>query len=115
MRNNFIIFFFTLICFSCQSNADKSSTSIAGDICDCFRPLVEMNEKVQALLKDGRGGEAEKLLPEIDQLQKNGQQCSASLVKKYGAETKLDTDMINTIMKVECPAIQEIVGPALFQ
>ena len=114
MRNNFIILLLTLVFISCQSAGDKTSSSIASDICTCFRPLVEMNEKVQTLIKSGKGNEAEKLLDEIGMLQQKGLECSSSLMEKFGADTQVDTKEISSVMSTTCPKIHREIGPALF-
>lgn len=107
------LFLSLAICFSCQSASD-TSVSVANDICSCFKPLVQVNTQIQTMLKNGQGNKAEDLLPKIDELQAEGRTCAANLVKKYGADTQLDTDKISQSMKESCPKIFKIVEQDLF-
>ncbi len=105
---------FLLLCFSCQGEQDKTSMNVGDDICTCFKPLVDVNDEIQTMIKNGDNSQAENLISKVEQLNTEGQSCAANMVKKYGADTQLDTDKISAHMKEKCPKILKIVGEALF-
>ena len=113
MRYTLLFSVLFLICMSCQSG-DTKATDMATDICTCFKPLVDISDEVQTLLKSNKGAEAELLLPNIAALQEEGQKCAASLVDKYGADTAIDADQVKASMQKMCPKILDAVGDGLF-
>ena len=113
MRHTFLFSVIFLMCISCQSN-DPQATNMATDVCTCFKPLVDISDEVQSLLKSNQGAQAELLLPDIDALQKEGQKCAASLVDKYGADTAIDEDQVKVNMQKMCPKILDAIGDSLF-
>ncbi len=107
MFNKFFIALFLLVCFSCQDS--DNTNAVADDVCRCFTPLVELNDKIQSHLKKNQGAAAERLLPQVKTEEENGKKCFGSLLEKYGAETELNSDKLSQNIKNKCPKIHSIL------
>lgn len=115
MTYRFLFIAFILVCFSCQSDQEKQSSNIADGICKCYEPLMEINDKTQALLKSGKGKQAEKLIPEMTALNAKAKECILKLTKDARKDGSLDAVQLEEAIDDSCPKVWPSVKEALFE
>lgn len=115
MTYRFLFFIFLLISFSCQSGPDKESISTADGICKCYQPLLEINEEVQNLLKNGKGNEAEKLIPQMASRHAASKECTLALTKNAREDAGLDQTKMEEALDESCPKVWASVKELLFE
>lgn len=72
LKNSFA---FLLLCFFLSSCTDDYSSS-AKSICECAKPLLELNAQIQSLAANGKQEEMQALFPKAGELQKEMIDCS---------------------------------------
>jgi hypothetical protein len=115
MTYRFLLFSFLLLFFSCQSDQDKASGTIADGICKCYQPLMEINDKVQGLLKSGKGNQAEGLISEMTSVNNQAKECTLKLTKDARKDKDLDALKLEESIDESCPKIWASVKELLFE
>jgi len=104
LKNPFV---FLLLCLSLTS-CDNDYSSSAKSICDCAKPLLDLNDQMQNLAKDNKQEEMQALFPKAGELQKQMIDCSKkaldgdvdkeALKKALNGNCKLPEQLITTLM-----------------
>ncbi len=116
MMYRFLIIVFTLVCFSCQSEQQKQSSNVADGICKCYESLMKVNDKTKSFLKNGKGKQAEKLIPEMTALNTQAKECILKLTKDSRKDKSLDVLILEeAIEHSSCPQVWPSVKEVLFE
>jgi len=96
-------FVFLLLCFFLSScNNDYSSS--AKSICDCAKPLLELNAQIQSLAASGKQEEMQELFPKAGELQKQMIDCS-----KKALNDDVDKDEFKKALNGSCELPEQLV------
>ena len=100
-------FVFLLLCFLSSSCTDDNSNA-GKNICDCAKPLLELNNQMQELAASGKQDEMQALFPKAGELQKEMIECSkkslsgnvdkAALRKSIEGSCDLPIQLVETMM-----------------
>ncbi len=91
-----ILFFFAVSC-----NSTSEIDTIAGELCDCLRPMIEMYNT----LGDGTDSEAlEGAIEELGRLAEESQSCADDMTDRYGDLAARQQEVDEAMARV-CPDI----------
>ena len=106
---NITIFFLLLTCFFGCTNVHTDYDAMAKDLCNCMRPLAEINQEIKKRIAEGQTNEIADLLTKVEQLSIEGESCAGALEDKYG-EIKGEAETEATAaLKRHCPDIAEML------
>ena len=93
---------------------DKDCVTLlmGSDLCECMRPLMEIQQEIESLATEGKNDEISLLLTRVDELSKNGDECIAGLEKKYGTLDVENEKKANEAFKNACPDIAAMLEEA---
>lgn len=100
LKNPFV---FLLLCFFISScNNDYSSS--AKSICDCAKPLLDLNAQIQSLASSGKQEEMQALFPKAGELQKQMIDCS-----KKALSDDVDKEALKKAISGSCNLPEQLV------
>ena len=101
----------TILTFSAcgGGNAKQDFDQMAKDLCNCMRPLADMNQKIKQLVNEGKTTEVANLFTEVERLATEGEVCATSLEDKYGIVEKESEDKAAAALKKHCPDIAKML------
>ncbi len=82
---------------------------MAIDLCQCMRPLADMNKEIKRLVEEGKTSEVAALFSEVEKLATEGENCANALEDKYGIVDKKSEDKASAALKKHCPDIAEML------
>jgi len=96
-------FVFLLLCFFLSSCTDDYSDS-AKSICECAKPLLDLNTQIQNLSASGKQEEMQALFPKAGELQKQMIDCS-----KKSLSGDVDKEALKKAMNGSCKLPERLV------
>ena len=95
---------------ACKSSGDKTNyDQMAKDLCSCMRPLADVNEKIQGLVREGKTNEVAALFGEVEKIASEGEVCAKSLEEKYGTVEGESEVKATAALKKNCPDIARML------
>jgi len=103
-----LIFTFFAACKS--GGGDKTDyDQMAKDLCNCMRPLADMNKEIQTLVKAGKTDKVAELFAEVEKIAVDGEICAKSLEDKYGIVEGESEVKATAALKKNCPDIAQML------
>ena len=82
--------------------SDEEYAAMAQELCDCMKPLVDLQNKVNSLTPDEIRG----MVDEIEKISQTGDKCVADLEAKYGkVEGRAAEEKADEAFKKACPYV----------
>ena len=89
-----------------KNQSDKKDyNQMAIDLCNCMRPLADMNEQIKSLIQEGKTQEVADLFSKVEQIAAEGEACATSLEEKYGVVAGESEQKATAALKKNCPDI----------
>lgn len=110
MKKIFLGLLILTVFAACKSGGDKTNyDQMAKDLCSCMRPLADVNNKIQGLVKEGKTDEVAALFAEVEKIASVGEACAKSLEEKYGAVEGESEIKATAALKRNCPDIAQML------
>jgi len=94
------------------SSAINNHSEVASELCKCMQPLIDLNKKIQRLVKEGNTEAVQNMIGEVEKLSDEGEACTERLEAKYGKITGGDEEKIEKAMRKSCPDVARMISAA---
>lgn len=91
----------TLLILMVSCNSKSEIDTIAGELCDCLRPMIEMYNELEVATDPD---ETERTMQELTRLAEESQSCANGLTEKYGDLAPRQQE-VDEAMARACPDI----------
>lgn len=107
MKKLILPFLAILLLAACKNTSKdtKDYNQMAIDLCNCMRPLADMNQQIKSLVREGKTQEVADLFAEVERIAAEGETCATSLEEKYGVVEGASEEKATAALKKNCPDI----------
>ena len=110
MKKIFFALMILMVFSACKQGGDKTNyDQMAKDLCNCMRPLADVNDKIQGLVKEGKTNDVAKIFAEVEKIASEGEACAKSLEEKYGTVEGESEAKATAALKKNCPDIARML------
>ena len=100
LKNPFVVLLLCLFLSSCTNDYSSSAKSI----CECAKPLLDLNTQIQNLASTGKQEEMQALFPKASELQKQMIDCS-----KKAVSSEVDKETLKNALNGSCELPERLV------
>ncbi len=94
---------FLLTFSACKVSNSNKLELMATELCDCMKPLMEINAKAEKLANEGLTEEVKEIFNQLQQEFEKAESCALNVEKKYGPVAESDEQLAQEALTKVCP------------
>ena len=96
---------------ACQSTPPEIDyDQMARELCACMQPMIDKNQEVMRVVREGQPADAERLMKEIETTGDAAEACATGVEARYARIDSLDDVRMTAAFEQHCPQMREMIN-----